>query len=1315
MKNIHKVFMLWLCMLIPLFTTAVPNYFEDYAARWYWADFINNSVGGGGSVGAKIEDDVLTVTFSAGFAPGSMIMGKVKRLDTNPQLPDMDLGFLENTEILVSIEDGWLSFSTTGSNYISSMNGVFVKQLGPLDLTNWIISPSATSVYPGCGEIAIEVDQSLHATPTVNLELWFDEIKLLGPIQSSIDEAKLSIDNLNFGGPSFRVKVIDEADPMQFDFSDYFQIDFSLECPATISFVGDCYLHRVSNRSVQLISDKESPEYQWFRNGELLAGENQRTLTTQRVGEYYVRLWDGSSYIFWPNKVYEYSNKLVVENILASQNQNLVICYQPRVAGYTDAGEIGIAPLSDVSEEVVYYDGLGRPIQKVYTASSVNQYDMVEPSGFDQYGRPTIKYLPYEIQQSNEGFLRENAINPSAYQSSEQYAYYQNAANTAHDQHPFAETQLGKSALDRIDFRGAPGTKWQPGQHAVAIDYAANNLADQVYILAYDGVSKTARITGIYQPGRLFKNIVTDENGYQTIEFRNLKDQILLIRRQVDQAATQWASTYNVYDVYDNLVIVASPELSRTFSTTTFPVQIDAVALNKWAYQYVFDKYQRVVEKKQPGSEWRYLIYDERDRLVLTQDGKLRPLNQWYFTKYDALNRPIITGIYTDGDTRQGMQDQVNDFYVDVEQGFGSWYEKRDQSTFGYTNESYPYELTGNDYHTVTYYDDYSFTQASNYAFQPDFQGQTAVAKPSSQITGAWLRVLGSDQPQWLTEVNYYDGKNQLIQKWQEQLNAVPLKESYSYDFTGNVVESVFTHGNYKMIESQEYDHGIRTTKVWNEVVQNGFGTGRVMIKENNYNGTDQLISMRLHSRNLGNPLQSVDYQYNIRGWLRTINGGTQFTNLNDVFGMELGYMSAGQFNGNIGRMDWKTVGGSITSSDQAFSYTYDGLNRLKMANYEGAGMNGYYDVGGPDNGVAYDLNGNTLLLTRKFDNVLVDHLSYEYNELNQLQNVTDLSNNGQLFNDVTDVANDDYSYDANGNMLRDLNKRIATTTYNELNLPATVTLNSGQSIEYFYDAEGRKLEKRASNGQATLYVGKFQYNLLNGQQVLDLIHHQEGTVKLNGTQSIYQYELEDHLGNVRAIIEESGNVVQRSDYYPFGSRFNGWAEGEESPFLFTGKELQQETGNYDFEVRTYDPLIGRYTSIDPLAESYKPISPYAYERNNPISIADSTRMEWLLGTSGNMSWKECDCDFTAQEVKVEGFASRLKKQPDAKKSSGKKAKKIKIKSKDKKKKDKKKKKKPAKEKVDKLGPIPDFKDPSRIFEVNPWDNFGIGMSNHWF
>ncbi|MFY0651641.1 MAG: peptidoglycan DD-metalloendopeptidase family protein [Cyclobacteriaceae bacterium] len=233
-------------------------------------------------------------------------------------------------------------------------------------------------------------------------------------------------------------------------------------------------------------------------------------------------------------------------------------------------------------------------------------------------------------------------------------------------------------------------------------------------------------------------------------------------------------------------------------------------------------------------------------------------------------------------------------------------------------------------------------------------------------------------------------------------------------------------------------------------------------------------------------------------------------------------------FNGNISGMRWK---GASDNEEKVFTYSYDGLNRLKSAQYAAmvagsyAKNKGHFSV--PD--ISYDLNGNITNVTRQGLNAannadIIDELTYDYGigGSNQLKKVDDLRG-PTGFKDGTNQT-EEYFYDANGNMVKDLNKGIDSIYYNHLNLPMIVDMiNPGDSIVYIYDAAGTKIQQKVFQAdtlfKTTDYVGQFIYETKGqGTRELQFMQHDEGRiVKDQNGDMTYQYHLKDHLGNTRA------------------------------------------------------------------------------------------------------------------------------------------------------------------------------------------------------
>lgn len=418
------------------------------------------------------------------------------------------------------------------------------------------------------------------------------------------------------------------------------------------------------------------------------------------------------------------------------------------------------------------------------------------------------------------------------------------------------------------------------------------------------------------------------------------------------------------------------------------------------------------------------------------------------------------------------------------------------------------------------------------------------------------------------------------------------------------------------------------------------------------------LRNVYLYATNIQKPLQEVDYQYNVRGWLTDINDVNNQAKTDQLFNFHINYDTVDGFtgttnvtplyNGNIAQTTWKTTN---TDTDiRSYGYTYDALNRITNGiSKKGTGftISDSYTL----QGVSYDKNGNITTLQRQgpsglSSSALMDDLSYTYTG-NQLQNVTDVSGNTSGFNDGS-TAIQEYQYDVNGNMTLDDNKGITDITYNHLNLPTKVTINNvlntqEGTITYIYDATGIKLAKvlvddTQNNTVITSYAGGYIYEETQGYESLQMLPHPEGyispvysdrpreentgaTLPLFSTGYQYAYNYTDHLGNIRLTyadsdgdgeVQASTEIISEKHYYPFGLQQRGYNDVVTSNkndvaerFMFNGIEKEQALGLnlYEMDVRQYDPAIARWTGIDPV--THYDYSPYNAFDNDPVFWAD--------------------------------------------------------------------------------------------------------------
>ena len=254
----------------------------------------------------------------------------------------------------------------------------------------------------------------------------------------------------------------------------------------------------------------------------------------------------------------------------------------------------------------------------------------------------------------------------------------------------------------------------------------------------------------------------------------------------------------------------------------------------------------------------------------------------------------------------------------------------------------------------------------------------------------------------------------------------------------------------------------------------------------------------------------------------------------------------------------------------------------------------------------------------------MIDNLTMTLNG-NQLTSVNDAAtappfNNGFEFKDNSKQATE-YIYDDNGNLIKDLNKKITNIQYNYLNLPDRIEFEGGSYVSYRYDAAGKKLRAVhciAGNTTTTDYCGSVIFENGTPKTVLT----EAGFVSLNDNK--YHYYLQDYQGNNRVVADQNGNVEEVNHYYPFGGVFANTSSIQ--PYKYNGKEVDTKNGLnwYDYGARQYDAAIGRWHVVDPMAEKYYGLSPYNYCLNNPMKFIDPNGMlvsDPLLQTFGRYDY----------------------------------------------------------------------------------------------
>jgi hypothetical protein len=845
---------------------------------------------------------------------------------------------------------------------------------------------------------------------------------------------------------------------------------------------------------------------------------------------------------------------------------------------------------AEVNQVTDYYSALGLPIQSVQRMASSTSKDIVGATGYDEFMRKNKQYLSY-VSAATDGNYRIN--------SQSELANFQTTQNPG-ENYFFEQLQYEASPLNRINKVIPPGNSWAGNGRGSTYEYFANTEFDSVRI--WDVVDQgaisfaTYQTPGYYPSGELYKQIVKDEHGKQVVEFKDKEGKIILKKIQLTASIDQgsglgyagWLCTYYLYDEFNRLRCVVQPEGVKLLSENGWSFSaLAGEILAEQCFRYEYDGHGNLSMKKVPGAGEVWLVYDSDDKLVMTQDANLRSQNKWLYTMYDKMNRNVGTGLIDDA------------------------HDRAYHASLASNSSLYP-DLSSSDHEVLTrcFYDDYEWLAEYGFPFSPtrntthdNYLHQTSAAWPYPQaieqskhikgmMTGQLVRIPGTNQV--LYNIAYYDEMGRIIQSQKTNITNGSDIATIQYSWSGIPlvrVEQVEKGGNnaktYTIVTKLEYDVNGSVTKIWKNV--NNDGTDHA-VATTQYNETGQLVE-----KQLGDNLERLHYEYNVRGWLIGMNRSYLREASGNKFGFELGYDNANaiidgstylspQYTGNIAGMTWRSAG---DGEKRKYDFSYDATHRLMKAEFtqysgsdfnQSAGINFNVLMGdGTDPWSAYDANGNILRMQqwglKGVTSSKLDDLVYTYkSHSNKIKNVVDGENDIQTklgdfrssaayMNTLGGIKNNtslDYDYDWNGNLIKDLNKDIEDATnagieYNHLNLPTLIRFKNKGSIEYVYDALGARLKKivheTGSPDKSTLYLGSSVFQ----NDSLQFIGHEEGRVRYakkyytNGDSAyffFYDYFIRDHLGNIRMVLTD-----QRDTALYFASMESAYRLKEETLF----------------------------------------------------------------------------------------------------------------------------------------------------------------------
>ena len=872
--------------------------------------------------------------------------------------------------------------------------------------------------------------------------------------------------------------------------------------------------------------------------------------------------------------------------------------------------------------DITYYDGFGAPYQTVLNRAAPDGRNLVAPILYDDMYRDNATVLlPFPVDM----YTGERVLNAEQ----EQRRYYSQRTDGVRDNSAYSTNVFDKSGLDRIRYSYRPGDIYRQENKFAEYLYETNDTADKVLDFKYNYEDGSITVAGYAKAGLYTKNTVIDEDGNTSARFADANGNTVLDRRYFSQS--YFTDTYYVYDpCFNRLVWVIPPEGSARI-ISGFVLKWDDDTANQYCYRYLYDGRGNMIERKLPGCEKESFVYDKGDRLVFSRDGNLQARKQWLYHVYDNHGNLLRQNLLDYDISREQLQSRYETLVDNLLPVLG-----------GTTDMDIPYDSDGGatlsrklahyvfgnvEYsETATGFVETAWTAPVDMAYRGVGFPGTPLQDPKGLKTYEKLAVLGDDagEPRYVERTYFYDYKKRLMQVVERNPEGGISRTSYDYDLVGNVVRykelrQPYAGADEDMVTaSYVYDNRRRLIR---EVRALNYENSVAVDYE--YDDLGKLVGKTTRNGGLNTTMA-----YNLQGWQTdmqvTDSGSPLFDTHLRYYNPQHGQTTP-SYAGNISEWTWRQGG---ESDENTYAFTYDSHSRLTDTDQY---INGEFDNQFVEDYMSYDYNGNIKFLKRYEHGILKNYYVYRYNG-NQLTALDDLSASSPATSSWITPASSaalgdpdptpdpavpviprdtiysgvGYVYDSAGNVLYDSHTGL-NLRYNQLNLIEKVMRGDTIVAKYSYLSDGTKLSATDSAGNGLYYSGSLIYTKHGSALTMESCAFTGGRFVATATGVEARYFVTDHLGSVRAVVNDEGEVLERNDYYPFGSR---WDDGllSDNRYRYNGKEAQAFLNNpyLDYGARQYDSDGAVWLGTDQLSELYYHIGSYAYCANNPINAIDA-------------------------------------------------------------------------------------------------------------